>query len=252
MGDINYDPANYNNGVPPEPGVVWNGDTWGWPTRGYDIPPQPGDTDSGLVVFPEETKSNTWPERPDIKEWYVPGEKPFDPITGNGWVPEVDGYVEALPAGIPVEVQAAINQVKVAPLKGGMSASDIWRLKPEREYPGRDNSVNPAFVWFPVQTLTDSNISAMSAAPESVPVHTRILDNVHDGAQFVSAVFSDTNLYNLPVVKAKANAGGEYYTIGRLPGIMSTFTFTFYTKVTPKDSGYLQLQGAMKAGGGFT
>lgn len=44
MADINYDPANYNNGVPPEPGVVWNGDTWGWPTRGYDIPPGPGET----------------------------------------------------------------------------------------------------------------------------------------------------------------------------------------------------------------
>lgn len=266
MSDITYNPEDYNNGIPPEPGLVWkpggsfpNGSyvsgSWGWPTRGYDIPPQPGDTDSGLVVFPEGKETSTWPERPDIKEWYVPGEKPFDPVTGNGWVPEVDGYVEALPAGVPTVVQAAINQVKGAPLKGGMSAVDIWKLKSEREYPGRDNSVNPAFVWFPVQTLTDSNISAMSAAPESVPVHTRILDNVHDGAQFVSAVFSGSEQYNLPVVKARFSNG--YYDIGRLPGMMGIFTFAFDGKRSPKDSGYLQLQGAMKAGGdlreaGFT
>lgn len=266
MSDITYNPEDYNNGIPPEPGLVWkpggsfpNGSyvsgSWGWPTRGYDIPPQPGDTDSGLVVFPEGKETSTWPERPDIKEWYVPGEKPFDPVTGNGWVPEVDGYVEALPAGVPTVVQAAINQVKGAPLKGGMSAVDIWKLKSEREYPGRDNSVNPAFVWFPVQTLTDSNIAAMSAAPDSIPVHTRILDNVHDGAQFVSAVFSGSEQYNLPVVKARFSNG--YYDIGRLPGMMGIFTFAFDGKRSPKDSGYLQLQGAMKAGGdlreaGFT
>lgn len=119
MSDIN--PADYNNGVPPEPGVVWNGDTWAWPTRGYNVPPLPGDTET-LTVTPKGTPADTWPERPDIKEWYVPGEKPFDPSTGNGWVPDEDGYGEVLPAGIPAVVQAAINKVKGAPLKGGMSA----------------------------------------------------------------------------------------------------------------------------------
>ncbi|CAI2539847.1 S-type pyocin domain-containing protein [Serratia liquefaciens] len=40
MGDINYDPGNYNNGVPPQAGLVWEpgGDgvpgSWGWPTTG--------------------------------------------------------------------------------------------------------------------------------------------------------------------------------------------------------------------------
>ncbi|MEJ0229451.1 colicin-like bacteriocin tRNase domain-containing protein (plasmid) [Klebsiella michiganensis] len=265
MSDITYNPEDYNNGIPPEPGLVWkpggsfpNGSyvpgSWGWPTRGYDVPPLPGDTEM-LTVTPKETPADTWPKRPDIKEWYVPGEKPFDPSTGNGWVPDVDGYGEVLPAGIPAVVQAAINKVKGAPLKGGMSAVDIWKLKPATEYPGRFNSTDPAFSWFPVRALTDTDISAMPVAPETVPVHTRILDNVHDGVQFVSAVFAGSMHYNLPVVKAQATAGSDYYTIGRLPGIMSAFTFSFYTKGTPQDSRFFR--NTVKAGGdlreaGFT
>ena len=265
MSDITYNPEDYNNGIPPEPGLVWkpggsfpNGSyvpgSWGWPTRGYDVPPLPGDTEM-LTVTPKETPADTWPKRPDIKEWYVPGEKPFDPSTGNGWVPDVDGYGEVLPAGIPAVVQAAISKVKGAPLKGGMSAVDIWKLKPATEYPGRFNSTDPAFSWFPVRALTDTDISAMPVAPETVPVHTRILDNVHDGVQFVSAVFAGSMQYNLPVVKAQATAGSDYYTIGRLPGIMSAFTFSFYTKGTPQDSRFFR--DTVKAGGdlreaGFT
>ncbi|HIC0738126.1 TPA: colicin-like bacteriocin tRNase domain-containing protein [Klebsiella oxytoca] len=265
MSDITYNPEDYNNGIPPEPGLVWkpggsfpNGSyvpgSWGWPTRGYDVPPLPGDTEM-LTVTPKGTPADTWPKRPDIKEWYVPGEKPFDPSTGNGWVPDVDGYAESLPAGIPSVVQAAISKVKGAPLKGGMSAVDIWKLKPATEYPGRFNSTDPAFSWFPVRALTDTDISAMPVAPETVPVHTRILDNVYDGVQFVSAVFAGSMQYNLPVVKAQATAGSDYYTIGRLPGIMSAFTFSFYTKGTPQDSRFFR--DTVKAGGdlreaGFT
>ena len=40
------------------------------------------------------------------------GDKPFDPVTGNSRVPEEDSYNEALPAGVPVEILAAIKQVK--------------------------------------------------------------------------------------------------------------------------------------------
>lgn len=61
--------------------------------------------------------------------------------------------------------------------------------------------------------------------------------------------------YNLPVVKAQATAGSDYYTIARLPGIMSAFTFSFYTKGTPQDSRFFR--DTVKAGGdlreaGFT
>ncbi|MJG42035.1 colicin-D [Salmonella enterica subsp. salamae] len=237
MGDINYDPANYNNGVPPEPGVVWNGDTWGWPTRGYDIPPGPGDSEPGMVVTPQK-KQDTWPKRPNVKEWYVPGEKPFDPITGNGWVPEEDGYNEALPAGVPAVVQAAVNQVKATPLKGGMSARDIWKLTPASDYPGSRNTFDPAFIWFPAQALTDSNLSGMATAPENVPVHTRILDDVHDGAQFISAVSAGPAAYDLPVVKATVH--GAYYSIGRLPGAMGPYTFEFSAKASRQDSRFVR------------
>ncbi|MDG1643027.1 Colicin-D [Klebsiella huaxiensis] len=236
MSDINYDPASYNNGVPPEPGVVWNGDTWGWPTRGYDIPPLPGDTET-LMVTPKGTQDDTWPKRPDIKEWYVPGEKTFDPVTGNGWVPEEDGYNEALPAGVPEEMQAAIKKVKGAPLKGGMSAVDIWKLKPAPWYPGKNKVIDPVFIWFPLQALTDSNISAMSSAPESIPVHTRILDDVQGGTQLISAVSVGASEYNLPVVKAVVR--GNYYAIGRLPGVMRTNTFEFSAKSPRKNPRFL-------------
>ncbi|MXJ82331.1 colicin-like bacteriocin tRNase domain-containing protein [Klebsiella michiganensis] len=57
-------------------------------------------------------------------------------------------------------------------------------------------------MWFPLRALTDNNISTRSAAPESAPVHTRILDDVRGGAQFISAVSSATSQFNLRVVKA--------------------------------------------------
>ncbi|EAN0886514.1 colicin-D [Salmonella enterica] len=237
MSDINYNENDYNNGVPPEPGVVWYGDHWAWPTRGYDIPPGPGDSEPGIVVTPQK-KHDTWPKRPNVKEWYVPGEKPFDPVTGNGWVPEEDGYNEALPAGVPAVVQSAISQVKSSPLKGGMSARDIWRLTPAPDYPGPKNTFDPAFIWFPAQALTDSNLSATAVAPEHVPVHTRILDDVHDGVQFISAVSAGPEAYDLPVVKATVR--GAYYTIGRLPGAMGPYTFEFSAKAPRQDTRFVR------------
>ncbi|SUG40515.1 Rhs-family protein [Salmonella enterica] len=237
MSDINYNENDYNNGVPPEPGVVWYGDHWAWPTRGYDIPPGPGDSEPGIVVTPQK-KQDTWPKRPNVKEWYVPGEKPFDPVTGNGWVPEEDGYNEALPAGVPAVVQSAISQVKSSPLKGGMSARDIWRLTPAPDYPGPKNTFDPAFIWFPAQALTDSNLSATAVAPEHVPVHTRILDDVHDGVQFISAVSAGPEAYDLPVVKATVR--GAYYTIGRLPGAMGPYTFEFSAKAPRQDTRFVR------------
>ncbi|ENU8725404.1 colicin-like bacteriocin tRNase domain-containing protein [Salmonella enterica] len=237
MSDINYNENDYNNGVPPEPGVVWYGDHWAWPTRGYDIPPGPGDSEPGIVVTPQK-KQDTWPKRPNVKEWYVPGEKPFDPVTGNGWVPEEDGYNEALPAGVPAVVQSAISQVKSSPLKGGMSARDIWRLTPAPDYPGPKNTFDPAFIWFPAQALTDSNLSATAVAPEHVPVHTRILDDVHDGVQFISAVSAGPEAYDLPVVKATVS--GAYYTIGRLPGAMGPYTFEFSAKAPRQDTRFVR------------
>ncbi|WP_420136138.1 colicin-like bacteriocin tRNase domain-containing protein [Serratia liquefaciens] len=41
------------------------------------------------------------------------------------------------------------------------------------------------------------------SAPETVAVHTRVLDDVHDGTQYISAV-SVGAAYDLPIVKATA------------------------------------------------
>lgn len=56
---INYDPYRYNGGIAPEAGLVWSGESWGWPTTGISI----GGAEETLVVWPtgdtslsEETK----------------------------------------------------------------------------------------------------------------------------------------------------------------------------------------------------
>ncbi|EKB8636144.1 S-type pyocin domain-containing protein [Salmonella enterica] len=169
-----------------------------------------------------------WPVRP---KWGQPdagasiGINPdFDPVTGNGWLPEEDGYNHDLPAGTPADVQSAINQVKQA---GGLMSVDLRKLRPAAGYPW-DPTVawDPVFVYFPAKAVSDSDLSAGSL-PETVPVHSRIQDDVHDGAQFISVTGSGSQPYNLPVIKATPTPRGPYYTIGHLPGPMGPYTFTF-------------------------
>ncbi|EEJ1082278.1 colicin-D [Salmonella enterica] len=169
-----------------------------------------------------------WPVRP---KWGQPdagasiGINPdFDPVTGNGWLPEEDGYNHDLPAGTPADVQSAINQVKQA---GGLMSVDLRKLRPAAGYPW-DQTVawDPVFVYFPAKAVSDSDLSAGSL-PETVPVHSRIQDDVHDGAQFISVTGSGSQPYNLPVIKATPTPRGPYYTIGHLPGPMGPYTFTF-------------------------
>ncbi|EFO6373391.1 colicin-D [Salmonella enterica] len=169
-----------------------------------------------------------WPVRP---KWGQPdagasiGINPdFDPVTGNGWLPEEDGYHHDLPAGTPADVQSAINQVKQA---GGLMSVDLRKLRPAAGYPW-DPTVawDPVFVYFPAKAVSDSDLSAGSL-PETVPVHSRIQDDVHDGAQFISVTGSGSQPYNLPVIKATPTLRGPYYTIGHLPGPMGPYTFTF-------------------------
>lgn len=169
-----------------------------------------------------------WPVRP---KWGQPdagasiGINPdFDPVTGNGWLPEEDGYNQDLPAGVPEDVQTAINQVKQT---GVLMSVDLRKLKPAAGYPWNPKVVwEPVFVYFPAKTVSDSNLSAGSL-PETVPVHTRIQDDVHDGAQFICVTGSSSQLYNLPVVRATPTPRGPYYTIGHLPGPMAPYTFSF-------------------------
>ncbi|HBZ9867379.1 TPA: S-type pyocin domain-containing protein [Salmonella enterica subsp. houtenae] len=168
-----------------------------------------------------------WPARP---QWGQPGagaelgvNPDFDPTTGGGWLPAEDGYSEALPAGVPANVQAAIGLVKPGGTNGGLMSCDLWKLSPAAGYPWDPKVAwDPIFVYFPAQAVSDANLSA-----DAVPVHTRIQDEVHDGAQYICATGSGSQPYNLPVVRATATANGAYYTIGHLPGPMSPYTFTF-------------------------
>ncbi|HGB2131557.1 TPA: colicin-like bacteriocin tRNase domain-containing protein [Salmonella enterica subsp. enterica serovar 13,23:b:-] len=168
-----------------------------------------------------------WPARP---KWGQPGagasigiNPDFDPTTGNGWLPDEDGYSEALPAGVPANVQAAIGQVKPGGANGSLMSCDLWKLSPAAGYPWDPKVAwDPVFVYFPAQAVSDANLSA-----DAVQVHTRIQDEVHDGAQYICATGSGAQPYSLPVVRATATANGAYYTIGHLPGPMAPYTFTF-------------------------
>ncbi|EIK2572874.1 S-type pyocin domain-containing protein, partial [Salmonella enterica] len=103
----------------------------------------------------------------------------------------------------------------------------LRKLRPAAGYPW-DPTVawDPVFVYFPAKAVSDSDLSAGSL-PETVPVHSRIQDDVHDGAQFISVTGSGSQPYNLPVIKATPTLRGPYYTIGHLPGPMGPYTFTF-------------------------
>lgn len=171
-----------------------------------------------------------WPARP---QWGQSGagesigvNPDFDPTTGNGWLPAEDGYSEVLPAGVPANVQAAIGQVKPGGANGSLMSCDLWKLSPAAGYPWDPKVAwDPIFVYFPAQAVSDANLSA-----DAVLVHTRIQDEVHDGAQYISATGSGSQPYSLPVVRATATANGAYYTIGNLPGPMAPYTFTFSAK----------------------
>ncbi|HAK1938406.1 TPA: klebicin D activity protein [Salmonella enterica] len=100
---------------------------------------------------------------------------------------------------------------------------DLWKLSPAAGYPWDPKVAwDPVFVYFPAQAVSDANLSA-----DAVQVHTRIQDEVHDGAQYICATGSGAQPYSLPVVRATATANGAYYTIGHLPGPMAPYTFTF-------------------------
>ncbi|ECC3878637.1 colicin-D [Salmonella enterica subsp. indica] len=184
-----------------------------------------------------------WPARP---KWGQPGagtsigiNPDFDPTTGNGWLPEEDGYSEALPTGVPANIQAAINQVKPGHTDGSLMSADLWKLAPAAGYPW-----DPIFVYFPAQAVSDSNLSA-GGLPDTIPVHTRIQDEVHDGAQFISATGSGSQPYSLPVINATSS--GAYYTVGQLPGPMAPYTFSF----SPTERGELRFPRAEENASGL-
>lgn len=102
-------------------------------------------------------------------------------------------------------------------------STDLWKLKPTVGYPWDPRVArDPVFVYFPAQAVSDANLSS-DRLPATVPVHTRIQDEVRGGVQYICATGSRP--HNLSVIKA--TAAGRSYTVGRLPGPMSPYTFSF-------------------------
>lgn len=218
------DETNYNNGNAPQSGMVWSGEAWGWPTSGS------WSGNNTLTVWPKnENHSN-------IQDFIdrITGNGNFDPVTGNGWVPEVDGVWLFTPENPRAETKNGLNKLKESfnTLSETLNSVDFSLLKIAAQEVGVFNTVNPVITMLSAQLMTDTKLTATSSAPASVKVHSRILDDVHDGRQYLSVVGSKENTYNVPVVMAKKF--GKAYLAGRMPGPASFLEFYIY-KQTNKE-----------------
>lgn len=204
---------NYNNGVSPEPGLVWDGGGWVYPTTGYIG----GDT---LTVWPESSAR-------------YPVES-FNPDTGGGFVPTVDGVWEnPLPSLFP-EMQTALSQVTqglTSPQWDNFISAPFWRFTPALAYPTPDNTVNPYITMLPLKQLTHTPVSAGSAAPASVMLHTRITDDVRNGVQYLAAVGDQRQQsFNVPVRQASYKGSNtEAFFAGMMPGSLGFLEFYIYS-----------------------
>lgn len=203
---------NYNNGVPPEPGLSWNGESWGYPTTGYTS----GDT---MTVWPE---NNT----------QYPIES-FNPVTGNGWVPAVDGMWEFPPTSLRSEMQIAISKATQSfnsPQWDNLMSAPFWRFTPSvAGYPNPFGGDFPVIIIVPAKIMTDTPLSPQSTPPSTIQVHTRILDDIHDGVQHMSAVGDRQQSAHLPVVQGK-KLNGNIYFFGFMPGALNFLEFYMYAQ----------------------
>lgn len=213
-----FDETDYNNGVAPKSGLVWNGETWGWPTVGISTGTIREET---LTVWPK-TNALSLQEYIDL----MTGSGSFDPKTGNGWVPAVDGMSEPAPEVQRTETKSALNKIKssfVTPQGNVLMSANFWSFGVANQEVTEFTTINPVITMIPAKLLTDTVMKANSSAPQSVQVHSRILDEVHNGKQHLAVVGSKTNTYTIPVVQAKTL--GKNYFVGRMPGPLSFLEF---------------------------
>lgn len=208
------DETNYNNGIPPKAGLVWSGVSWGWPTNGS----WGNDT---LTVWPQNNNGSIQ----DYIELITESGK-FDPLTGNGWKPSVDGMWEPSPQKARTETINAINKIKNGVNTGqpdNLLSVDFWSFKVAPSDVTEFTSINPVITIIPAELMTDTKMNINSAAPISIKVHSRILDDVHDGKQYLSVVGAKGNAHDLPVIQAKQK-GNNFY-VGRMPGPLGFLEF---------------------------
>lgn len=190
---MNYE--NYNNGNAPEPGLIWNGASWAYPTTGT----MSGNT---MTVWPQQNNS-----------------KPIDfsgPPEASGYNQPTDGMWIDVPNTLSTELQRALNLVETGlsvPQWDDFISAAFARFKPESEFPGSDNTVNPSIMIMPAKHLTHTPMLANSPMPASVDLHTRIADDVIDGVQYLSAVGNKSPTpFKIQVRMAQATkADGQWY-----------------------------------------
>ena len=200
MSDI-YE--NYNNGKAPEPGLVWSGVSWGYPTQGV------GDIRDGgsLTVWPDKGRAPI---------------ESFNPDTGNGFSSVLDSIYQTPQSTASPEIQRAVSSVLTGfgvPHWDNLQSANFARITPPSNFPNSDNMINPSIVAFPARLLSSTPLLANSAAPSSVNLHTRIADDVIDGVQYLAAVGDHSRIgFNIPVRTAQAARPKGMWNAGWMPG----------------------------------
>lgn len=208
---MNYE--DYNNGKAPEPGLVWSGSSWSYPTVGVD-------NGSTITVWPANDKQ-------------IPIEL-FGPPSASGYGEPVDGMWINVPKAVSAELQGALNKITAGlsvPQWDDFISAPFKKFKPPYDFPKADNMINPSILIMPAKLLSKTPMPANSPMPATVDLHSRIADDIVDGAQYLSVVGNkSTTPFKVPVRMAKANkARGDWYA-GWQPAGLNFLELTVVTK----------------------
>ena len=154
----------------------------------------------------------------------------FDPVTGNGWLPAVDGMQVTVPQQARVETQTALTKIKqcfASPQGNSLMSADFWAFKPAIAEPSRWNSEDPIITIVPASFITDAPLPAGSSSSKVVGVNIRILDEVHDGKQHLAVVGTKKSVSPIPLIPVKATkyGGSTAFYCGMMPGVYNFLEF---------------------------
>lgn len=248
MADTDFNEYDYNHGIPPRDGLVWEPadaegpGRWGWETTRIDTPPGQGTNSPGMIV---------WPKRPgDIKQWYDPKGNQSGEL-GIGWsdysldgVPnsqytvmhgyplrvtlnreielgEAPGWTVGLFEGttqidVTSAARKALDQGLVSGLPDPARAGVVpfIRLSPD---PTNPEKVTRIMTVLPLGAVTDVQASSLPASPGAVNVQRSVSDIVQNGAQYL--VMNGGKPFSVPVVDAAPVKDKTPQTNRYVPGV---------------------------------
>lgn len=228
--------TNYNNGKSPEPGLVWSGASWAYPTQGAGALKDGGT----LTVWPDNGRAPI---------------ESFNPDTGNGFSSVLDSIYQNPQSTASPEIQRSVSRVLAGfgvPQWDNLQSAPFARITPPSDFPNSNNMTNPSIVAFPARLLSNTPLSANTAAPSSINLHTRIADDVIDGVQYLAAVGDHSRTgFNVPVRTAQALKPKNMWNAGWMPGGLNFLEYVMdFNNIYPaaKHDGTVAEMGLRPAG----